>query len=60
MFDLANVVPTLARFYQQASEAYEQACTRYINSVINYVCISTTFLIMPSLSCRFLYSVGSV
>ncbi|KAH9551801.1 hypothetical protein CY35_09G031900 [Sphagnum magellanicum] len=36
MFDLANVVPTLARFYQQASEAYEQACTRYINSVINY------------------------
>jgi len=37
MFDLANVVPTLARYYQQASEAYEQACTRYINSIINYV-----------------------
>lgn len=36
MFDLANVVPTLARYYQQASEAYEQACTRYINSIINY------------------------
>ncbi|KAJ7570158.1 hypothetical protein O6H91_01G108600 [Diphasiastrum complanatum] len=35
MFDIANVVPTLARFYHQASEAYEQACTRYINSIIN-------------------------
>ncbi|EFJ12163.1 hypothetical protein SELMODRAFT_446742 [Selaginella moellendorffii] len=35
MFDLANMVPTLARFYQQASEAYEQACTRYVNSIIN-------------------------
>ncbi|KAG6545685.1 hypothetical protein Mapa_012870 [Marchantia paleacea] len=36
MFDLANVVPTLGLYYQQASEAYEQACTRYVNTVINY------------------------
>uniref|UniRef100_A0A0D6QYJ6 Exocyst complex component Sec3 PIP2-binding N-terminal domain-containing protein n=1 Tax=Araucaria cunninghamii TaxID=56994 RepID=A0A0D6QYJ6_ARACU len=36
LYDLANVVPTLAKFYHQASEAYEQACTRYINSIINY------------------------
>ncbi|KAL2610060.1 hypothetical protein R1flu_028633 [Riccia fluitans] len=36
MFDLANVVPTLGHYYQHASEAYEQACTRYVNTVINY------------------------
>eukprot|EP00249_Psilotum_nudum_P012124 c23592_g1_i1 orf=378-3053(+) len=36
LYELANVVPTLARFYHQASDAYEQACTRYINSIINY------------------------
>eukprot|EP00252_Welwitschia_mirabilis_P004626 TRINITY_DN14932_c0_g1_i1.p1 TRINITY_DN14932_c0_g1~~TRINITY_DN14932_c0_g1_i1.p1 ORF type:complete len:883 (+),score=188.57 TRINITY_DN14932_c0_g1_i1:136-2784(+) len=36
LYDLANVVPTLAKFYHQASEAYEQACTRYTNSIINY------------------------
>ncbi|KAG0467875.1 hypothetical protein HPP92_017203 [Vanilla planifolia] len=34
LYDLANVVPTLAKFYHQASEAYEQACTRHINMVI--------------------------
>ncbi|GAB2271876.1 Exocyst complex component S3A [Dionaea muscipula] len=34
LYDLANVVPTLAKFYHQASEAYEQACTRHINSII--------------------------
>ncbi|ONK62739.1 uncharacterized protein A4U43_C07F7640 [Asparagus officinalis] len=33
-YDLANVVPTLAKFYHQASESYEQACTRHINMVI--------------------------
>lgn len=37
LFDLANVVPTLAKFYHQASEAYEQACTRHINMIIYYV-----------------------
>lgn len=31
------MVPTLGRFYHMASDAYEQARTRYINSVINYV-----------------------
>lgn len=36
LYDLANVVPTLAKFYHQASEAYEQACTRYTTSIINY------------------------
>uniref|UniRef100_A0A7C9B451 Exocyst complex component Sec3 C-terminal domain-containing protein n=1 Tax=Opuntia streptacantha TaxID=393608 RepID=A0A7C9B451_OPUST len=36
LYDLANVVPTLAKFYHQASEAYEQACTRYITMIIYY------------------------
>ncbi|CAM6085191.1 unnamed protein product [Calypogeia fissa] len=35
MFDLANVVTPLGLYYQQASELYEQACTRYVNTVIN-------------------------
>ncbi|KAJ1701700.1 hypothetical protein LUZ63_001479 [Rhynchospora breviuscula] len=34
LYDLANVVPTLAKFYHQASEAYEQACTRHIGGII--------------------------
>ncbi|XP_017701685.2 exocyst complex component SEC3A-like isoform X2 [Phoenix dactylifera] len=34
LYDLANVVPMLAKFYHQASEAYEQACTRHINIII--------------------------
>lgn len=34
LYDLANVVPTLAKSYHQASEAYEQACTRHINMII--------------------------
>ncbi|CAH9100338.1 unnamed protein product [Cuscuta epithymum] len=36
LYDLANIVPTLAKFYHQASEAYEQACTRHINMIIYY------------------------
>eukprot|EP00262_Sarcandra_glabra_P007570 TRINITY_DN20462_c0_g1_i1.p1 TRINITY_DN20462_c0_g1~~TRINITY_DN20462_c0_g1_i1.p1 ORF type:complete len:797 (+),score=191.86 TRINITY_DN20462_c0_g1_i1:352-2391(+) len=36
VYDLANVVPTLAKFYHQASESYEQACTRHINMIIYY------------------------
>ncbi|XP_035546480.1 exocyst complex component SEC3A-like isoform X3 [Juglans regia] len=34
LYDLANIVPTLAKFYHQASEAYEQACTRHITVII--------------------------
>ncbi|KAL1366752.1 hypothetical protein HN51_020826 [Arachis hypogaea] len=36
LYDLANVVPTLAKFYHQASEAYEQACSRHISMIIYY------------------------
>ncbi|XP_078430535.1 exocyst complex component SEC3A-like [Wolffia australiana] len=36
LYDLANAVPTLAKFYDQASEAYEQACTRHISSIIYF------------------------
>ncbi|KHN21016.1 Exocyst complex component SEC3A [Glycine soja] len=36
LYDLANIVPTLAKFYHQASEAYEQACTRHISMIIYY------------------------
>ncbi|KAM7514164.1 hypothetical protein LguiA_003747 [Lonicera macranthoides] len=36
LYDLANMVPILAKFYHQASEAYEQACTRLINVIILY------------------------
>ncbi|KAI4389915.1 hypothetical protein MLD38_002082 [Melastoma candidum] len=36
LYDLANVVPTLAKFYHQASEAYEQACTCFISMIIFY------------------------
>ncbi|XP_019152841.1 PREDICTED: exocyst complex component SEC3A-like [Ipomoea nil] len=36
LYDLANVVPTLAKFYHQASEGYEQACTRHISMIIYY------------------------
>ncbi|KAG2666535.1 hypothetical protein I3843_15G064900 [Carya illinoinensis] len=34
LYDLANIVPTLAKFYHQASEAYEQASTRHITVII--------------------------
>ncbi|GAB4858239.1 Exocyst complex component S3A [Ancistrocladus abbreviatus] len=36
LYDLANVVPTLAKFYHQASEAYEQSCTRHISMIIYF------------------------
>ncbi|KAL3639249.1 Exocyst complex component S3A [Castilleja foliolosa] len=36
LYDLANVVPILAKFYHQASESYEQASTRFISSIIYY------------------------
>ncbi|XP_061365398.1 exocyst complex component SEC3A isoform X1 [Gastrolobium bilobum] len=36
LYDLANIVPTLAKFYHQASEAYEQACTRHISMIIYF------------------------
>ncbi|KAI3726720.1 hypothetical protein L1987_66522 [Smallanthus sonchifolius] len=35
-YDLANCVPTLAKFYHQASESYEQSCARHISVVIYY------------------------
>ncbi|XP_020594062.1 exocyst complex component SEC3A-like isoform X2 [Phalaenopsis equestris] len=34
LYDLATVVPILAKYYHQASESYDQACTRHINMVI--------------------------
>lgn len=46
LYDLANVVPILAKFYHQASEAYEQACTRHINMVIFYVSTSACVLFL--------------
>ncbi|GAB2222046.1 hypothetical protein Drorol1_Dr00013244 [Drosera rotundifolia] len=36
LYDLANVVPTLAKFYHQASDGYVQACTRHISMIIYY------------------------
>ncbi|KAL7150391.1 hypothetical protein ABFS83_05G108900 [Erythranthe nasuta] len=36
LYELANVVATLAKFYHQASESYEQACTRFISTIIYY------------------------
>ena len=53
LYDLANVVPTLAKFYHQASEAYEQACTRYITMIIYYVSMPTfvRVVIMDCLIC---------
>lgn len=48
LYDLANVVPTLAKFYHQASEAYEQACTRHISMIIYYVSNSPQFFVLPS------------
>ncbi|XP_071728221.1 exocyst complex component SEC3A-like, partial [Rutidosis leptorrhynchoides] len=36
LYELANCVPTLAKFYHQASESYEQSCTRQISVVIYY------------------------
>lgn len=37
MYDLATVVPAMEPFYNQASDSYEQACVRYVNTLINYV-----------------------
>ncbi|KAF1882510.1 hypothetical protein Lal_00002688 [Lupinus albus] len=34
LYDLANIVSTLGKFYHEASEAYEQACTRHISMII--------------------------
>ncbi|EYU40073.1 hypothetical protein ABFS82_05G105600 [Erythranthe guttata] len=36
LYELANVVATLAKFYHQASESYEQSCTRFISTIIYY------------------------
>jgi hypothetical protein len=54
LYDLANVVPTLAKFYHQASEAYEQACTRHIAGIITGVYIhSFLFLLATGCSLKF-------
>ncbi|KAL5214227.1 hypothetical protein ABZP36_003379 [Zizania latifolia] len=34
LYDLANVAPTFAKFYHEASESYEQACAHHISSLI--------------------------
>lgn len=63
LYDLANVVPTLANFYHQASEAYEQACTRHISSIIFLVSIYllVLLLVFPSyISWKFLNETISV
>ncbi|KAI7740910.1 hypothetical protein M8C21_033037 [Ambrosia artemisiifolia] len=36
LYDLANYVPTLAKFYHQASESYEQSSTRHMSVIIYY------------------------
>nr|XP_043615361.1 exocyst complex component SEC3A-like [Erigeron canadensis] len=36
LYELANCVPTLAKFYHQASESYEQSCSRHISVIIYY------------------------
>lgn len=53
LYDLANVVPTLAKFYHQASESYEQACTRHISVIIYYV--SKLNLLLFKLKLKFFY-----
>ncbi|KAI3767252.1 hypothetical protein L2E82_17341 [Cichorium intybus] len=42
LYDLANCVPTLAKFYHQASESYEQACASHITVAI-YYCFERLF-----------------
>lgn len=49
LYDLANMVPTLAKFYHEASESYEQACTRLINMIIFYVSFPISYFVMVSL-----------
>ena len=62
MYELANVVPTLREFYQNASDNYEQARTRYINSIINdvivFFCIISNLL--QSLPCFSLVSLNGM
>ncbi|KAH7289113.1 hypothetical protein KP509_31G058500 [Ceratopteris richardii] len=36
LYELANAVPALGRFYHIASDQYEQARVRYISSIINH------------------------
>lgn len=54
LYDLANVVPTLAKFYHQASEAYEQACTRHISVIIYYVSILFSIYVFLSTVLEFI------
>ncbi|CAJ2643115.1 exocyst complex component SEC3A-like isoform X2 [Trifolium pratense] len=50
LYDLANVVPTLAKFYHQASEAYEQSCSRHISMIIYYFARRIEDLILNNVS----------
>ncbi|KAL8029944.1 hypothetical protein ABFX02_14G255400 [Erythranthe guttata] len=36
LFDLANIVPSLAKAYRQASKSYEEACARFISAIVYY------------------------
>lgn len=36
MYELANVTPILERFYNQAADAYAEACVQYVHTMINY------------------------
>jgi len=36
IYELASVVPALENFYNQATDAYEQACLRFVHTMINY------------------------
>ncbi|KAL2610093.1 hypothetical protein R1flu_028666 [Riccia fluitans] len=36
MWNIANVVPVLSQYYQQASEAYEQSATHFVTTIIYY------------------------
>lgn len=57
LYDLANIVPTLAKFYHQASEAYEQACTRHISMII-YIVSEFSPIFHLFLSCSGTHSLG--
>jgi hypothetical protein len=40
LYELANEVAGLAKFYSLASDSYERSCTHLCNSIINLVCLS--------------------
>ena len=54
LYDLARVVPTLAKFYNEAIEAYEQACTRHISMIIYSVSILFSIYVILSTVLEFI------